>query len=139
MYPIYILLTFVMTLFVLQTHLKHLLLHFFSMYLLIASYVLYIVMTAKVWKIGEKRQHCTTYRSLEVEKQIANYQTVERACYGASLVAEMVKNPPAMRETWVQSLGWEDPLEKGMATHSSIFACRIPWAEESGRLQYMGS
>ena len=43
----------------------------------------------------------------------------------ASLVAQMVKNPPAMRETWVQSLGWEDTLEKGMATHSSILAWRI--------------
>ena len=44
----------------------------------------------------------------------------------ASLVTQMVKNPPAMRETWVRSLGWEDPLEKGMATHSSILAWRIP-------------
>ena len=46
----------------------------------------------------------------------------------ASLVAQLVKNPPAMRETWVQSLGWEDPLEKGKATHSSILAWRIPRA-----------
>ena len=46
---------------------------------------------------------------------------------GASLVAQMVKNPPAMQEIWVQSLGWEDPLEKGMATHSNILAWRIPW------------
>ena len=45
----------------------------------------------------------------------------------ASLVAQLVKNPPAMRETWVRSLDWEDPLEKGMATHSSILASRIPW------------
>ena len=45
----------------------------------------------------------------------------------ASLVAQLVKNPPAMRETWVQSLGWEDPLEKGKATHFSILAWRIPW------------
>ena len=45
----------------------------------------------------------------------------------ASLVAQMVKNPPAMRETWVQSLGWEDLLEKGMTTHFSILAWRIPW------------
>ena len=44
-----------------------------------------------------------------------------------------------MRETWVQSLGWEDPLEEGMATHSSTLAWKIPWAEEPGRLQYMGS
>ena len=47
-----------------------------------------------------------------------------------SLVAQLVKNPPAMQETWVQSLRWEDPLEKGMATHSSILAWRIPWTEE---------
>jgi len=45
----------------------------------------------------------------------------------ASLVTQMAKNPPAMRETWVQSLGWEDPLEKEVATYSSILACRIPW------------
>ena len=45
----------------------------------------------------------------------------------ASLVAQLVKNPPSMWETWVQSLGWEDPLEKGKATHSSILARRIPW------------
>ena len=45
----------------------------------------------------------------------------------ASLVAQLVKNPPAMRETWVQSLGWEDPLEKGKTPHSSILAGRIPW------------
>ena len=50
----------------------------------------------------------------------------------------LVKNLPAMRETWVQSLGWEDPLEKEMANHSSILAWKIPWAQE-GRLQSMGS
>ena len=47
---------------------------------------------------------------------------------GASLVAQMVKNMPAMQETWVQSLGWEDPLEEDMATHSSILAWRLPMA-----------
>ena len=55
----------------------------------------------------------------------------------ASLVAQMVKNPPAMQETWVRSLGWEDPLEKGTATHPSILAWRIPWTEEPGGLQSM--
>ena len=50
----------------------------------------------------------------------------------------MVKNPPAMQETQVRSLGGEDSLEKGMATHSSILAWRIPWTEEPGRLQSMG-
>ena len=57
----------------------------------------------------------------------------------ASLVAQLVKNPPAMRETWVRSLGWEDPLEKEMATHCSILAWRIPWTEEPGGLQSTGS
>ena len=53
----------------------------------------------------------------------------------ASLVDQLVKNLPAMLETWVQSLGWEDPLEKGMATHSGILAWRIPWTDELGGLQ----
>ena len=57
----------------------------------------------------------------------------------ASQVAQLVKNPPAMQETLVQSLSWEDPLEEGMATHSSILAWRIPWTEEPGGLQSMGS
>ena len=56
----------------------------------------------------------------------------------ASLVAQTVKNPHAMQETWVRSLSWEDPLEEGMATHSSILAWRIPWTEEPGGLQSMG-
>ena len=51
----------------------------------------------------------------------------------------MVKNPSAMQEIWVQSLGREDPLEEGMATHSSILAWKIPWTEEPSRLQSMGS
>ena len=54
-------------------------------------------------------------------------------------MAQTVKNLPAMQETRVQSLGWEDPLEKGMATHSSILAWKIPWAKEPGRLQSVGS
>ena len=53
-------------------------------------------------------------------------------------MAQTVKNLPAVRETWVQSLGWEDPLQKGLATHSSILAWTIPWTEEPGRLQSMG-
>ena len=53
---------------------------------------------------------------------------------GASLVMQMVKNLPIMQETWVRSLGREDPLEKGMAINSSIFAWRIPWTEEPGGL-----
>ena len=57
----------------------------------------------------------------------------------SSLVAQLVKNPPAVRETWVLSLGQQDPLEKGMAIHSSILAWRIPWTEEPSGLQSMGS
>ena len=56
----------------------------------------------------------------------------------ASLVAQMVKNLLSMQEIWVQLLGREDLLEKGMAAHSSIVAWRIPWTEESGRLQSLG-
>ena len=54
-------------------------------------------------------------------------------------MAQRVKCLPTMQETWVQSLGQEDPLEKEMATHSSILAWKIPWTEKSGRLQSMGS
>ena len=56
-----------------------------------------------------------------------------------SPVTQTIKPLPTMRETWVQSLGWEDLLEKEMATHSSILAWKIPWTEEPGRLQSMGS
>ena len=59
--------------------------------------------------------------------------------YSITLVAQIVKNPPAKWETWVQSLAWEDSLEKGRATHSSILAWRIPWTGEPGRLQSLGS
>ena len=55
------------------------------------------------------------------------------------LMAQSVKNPPAMRETWVRSLGREDPLEEVVATHSSILVWRIPWTEELGGLPSMGS
>ena len=59
--------------------------------------------------------------------------------YSASLVAQRLKCLPAMQETWVRSLGWEDPLEKEMATHSSTLAWEIPWMEDPGRPQFMGS
>ena len=59
--------------------------------------------------------------------------------FGASLVAQLVKDLPAVQETWVQSLGWEDPLEKEISTHSSILAWKISWTEEPGGLQSMGS
>ena len=56
-----------------------------------------------------------------------------------SLVAQMIKHLPTIQETWVRSLGWEDPLEKEMATHSSVLAWKIPWMEKPGGLQSMGS
>jgi len=58
--------------------------------------------------------------------------------FRASLVAQRIKHLPTMWETWVQSLGWEDPLEKEMATHSSILAWSIPWTEKPGSLQPTG-
>ena len=61
--------------------------------------------------------------------------TTSDSVFRVSLVSSMVKNLPPVQETWVQSLGWEDFLEKGMATHSSILAWRIPWIEEPGKLQ----
>ena len=63
----------------------------------------------------------------------------EKVSLMASLIAQMVKYLPAMRETWVRSLGWEDSLEKEMATHSSTLAWKIPWTEETCKLQFMGS
>ena len=62
-----------------------------------------------------------------------NYQ------HSTAVVAQLVKNLPAVQETWVRSLGWEDPLEKEMATHCSILAWKISWTEEPGGLQPMGS
>ena len=77
--------------------------------------------------------HCSleSQRKLKtLSKSVIIYSSTNKP--RASPVAQMVKNLPAMQETWVWSLGWEDPLEKGMATHSSILAWRIPWTEEPG-------
>ena len=65
-------------------------------------------------------------------------QALIKFTYTSSLVAQRLKHLPAMRETWARSLGREDPLEKEMATHSSILAWRIPWTQEPGGLQSMG-
>ena len=81
---------------------------------------------------------CVLFLSL-LELPIFNYYYYIPLLFRASLIAQSVKNLPAMQETQVQSLGREDPLEKGMATHSSILAWRIPWTEEPGRLPSMGS
>ena len=69
---------------------------------------------------------------------VAAVQKNESIIHWASLVAQRVKHLPVMQKTQVRSLGWEDPLEKDMATHSSILAWRIPWIEEPGGLQSMG-
>ena len=63
---------------------------------------------------------------------------IEAGTLGASLVAQMVNNPPAMQETWARSLDWDEPLEKRMATHSSMTAQRVSGTEKRGRLQSMG-
>ena len=66
---------------------------------------------------------CNTFGGLSA----VDYLILDLSHLGASMEAQLVKNLPAMWETWVQSLGWEDPLEKAMATHSRILAWRIPW------------
>ena len=81
------------------------------------------------------RVYGLTFRSLIHVEFIFVYGVL---CLLASLVAQMVKGLPAMWQTQVQSLGQEDPLEKGMATQSSILAWRTPWTEEPGGLQFMG-
>ena len=82
-------------------------------------------------------------KTLKVKKKASVKQewdvSLGRIICSFSLVAQLVKSLPAMRETWVLSLGQEDPLEKGMATYSSILAWRIPWIEEPSGLQSMGS
>ena len=81
---------------------------------------------------------CSFYLSSELRPQQLDWYILLVARLGiirASLVAQIVKNLPAMQETQVQSLGREDPLEKGMSTHSTILAWRIPWTEDLGRLQ----
>ena len=73
-----------------------------------------------------------------MHRNVMEFSKIILFLIGASLVAQIVKNMPEMQETQVQSLGQEDPLEKGMATHSSILACRSPCTEEPGGLQCRG-
>ena len=104
--------------------------------------------------VGERNGNLLQYSCLENPKDRGAWKAIvhgvtrighdlatkplpHRFLYGVSLVAQMVKNPPAMQETWVQSLGWEDPLEKEMATRSSILAWETPRTEEPGGLQSM--
>ena len=90
----------------------------------------------KEWKRYIIQMSKKTILISDILKLIPNKITKEHL---ASLVAQMVKNLPAKHETWVWSLNWEDPLEKEMATHSSILAWRIPWTKKPGGLQSMGS
>ena len=77
---------------------------------------------------------------LELSEQQSGREDLEYIIiYWTSLVAQMVKHLPTVRETWVRSLGWEDPLEKAMAPHSSTLTWKILWTEEPGGLQSMGS
>ena len=78
-------------------------------------------------------------RDMRERSNFTSHESGGLPLLGTSLVAQRVKCLPAVQETWVQSLGWEDSLEKEMATHSSTLAWKIPWTEEPGRLQSMGS
>ena len=79
---------------------------------------------------GGKKQGCDKWNILDINAALH--------LLGASLVAQRIKSLPAMQDTRVRSLGWEDPLEKEMATHSSILVWRIPWTEEPGGIQSTG-
>ena len=82
---------------------------------------------------------CALLQKRRGEVDVFPFRSPSSDPHQTSLVAQMVKRLPTMQETWVQSLDWEDLLEKGMATHSSILAWKIPLTEEPGRLQSMGS
>ena len=91
----------------------------------------------EVKKVAQPHSEWVIWLELEPKHSAARAQALDLFCSTTqltSLVAQMVKNPPAVQETQVRSLGQEDPLEKGMATHSSILARKIPWKEEPGRL-----
>ena len=76
----------------------------------------------------ENSMDCIVHGVAKSRTRLSDFYSLSAVVIGASLVAERLKHLPAMWETWVRSLGWEDPLEKGKATHSSILAWRIPWA-----------
>ena len=84
-------------------------------------------------EMKSQRRRISSIRTILTHRISHHYKNI-----WASPVVQMVKNHPVMQETWVRSLSREDPLEKEMATHSSILAWRIPWTEEPGGLQSMG-
>ena len=106
--------------------------HFFKNFILIKTYSVYSFVTSSLIIIFLSF-FSVSVQFIFIVRILVFYYTV------TSLVAQMVKHLPTMWETQVQSLGWEDLLEKEMATHSSILAWKIPWTEEPGRLQSMGS
>ena len=83
-------------------------------------------------RLANQSQHCQDLVYCQTFSRCSqqHQQIFVKKKIWASLVAQLVKNPPAMQETWIQSLGWEDPLEKGKATHSSILAWRSPWSHK---------
>ena len=97
------------------------------------------------WRIPQTEEpgglgpQCCKQSDTTSATQRAHTHTHTHTKYQAPLVGWTVNNLPAIQQSQVQSLGWEDPLEKGMVTHSSILAWRIPWTEEPGGLQFMGS
>ena len=100
-----------------------------------------------LWEISHSKSFCNIkklnkfhtgkepYKNIYIQDSLRMY--IQNS--GASLVTQMVKNLPAMQETWHWSLGWEVPLEKGIATHASIFVWKIPWTEEPAGLQSIAS
>ena len=97
----------------------------------------FLLQCMKVKSESEVAQSCPTLSDpMDCSLPVALIK--EWSDYWASLVAQMVKNLPAIQETWVRILGWEDPLAKGMATHSSILAWKTTWTEEPGGLQSKG-
>ena len=92
-----------------------------------------------MWNIGLDESQCGLKIAGRNISNLRYADGITLMAEKASLVAQTVKRLPTMQETQVQSLGWEDPLEKEMATHSNTLAWKIPWVEEHGRLQSMGS
>ena len=78
-------------------------------------------------KENQRQSHSNSSKNLNKREHFLIYSNLALPSYQSPLVAQLVKNPPAMGETWVRSLGWEDPLGKGKASHSSILAWRTPW------------
>ena len=105
----------------------------FSLY-----FVLYFVLLCLIYVTLLNYKHSLSAKTITTKMLKGCYKKWFRIpCYRASLVTQMIKNLLAGLETWVRSLGQEDLLEKGIATHSSILACKIPCTEEAGRLQSM--